>query len=170
VSQYEESTFSNHFSIVILGLMAFTIIFAISGCNSQQDADRGENTLEDEQENARIAARIAPVGAVTTEVDGSSGDASAETTVVVQTVIEKPPFDAEAIYKTACFACHDTGAAEAPKLEAAAWVDRLAKGEVALAASAINGIGMMPPKGGRMDLSDEDVTAIVGYMISKVQE
>ena len=132
--------------MILAGIVAFTIIIAILAYNIHYGVDRGENTLRDDRESARIA------------------------TVVVQTVIEEPPFDAEDCYKTVCFACHDTGAAEAPKLEAAAWVDRLAKGEEALAASAINGIGLMPPKGGRMDLSDEDVTAIVGYMISKVQE
>ncbi len=73
------------------------------------------------------------------------------------------------IFQQVCFACHGTGAAGAPKLEKAAWKDRLAKGKEALYNSALHGIGVMPPKGGRMDLSDEDIKAAVDYMISQVQ-
>ncbi len=153
-------------NMVIVALVAIAVIVAIPGCNSRQEPDRGENTVEDEGESARIA----PIGAVATDADSSSGEAEAETPVVVQTVIEKPPIDAEAIYKTVCFACHDTGAADAPKLDAESWTDRLAKGEEAIVAAAIDGIGMMPPKGGRVDLSDEEVSAVVVYMLSKAQE
>ncbi len=73
------------------------------------------------------------------------------------------------IFQQVCFACHGTGAAGAPKLEKAAWKDRLAKGKEALYNSALHGIGVMPPKGGRMDLSDEDIKAAVDYMLSQVQ-
>ncbi len=73
------------------------------------------------------------------------------------------------IYQQACFACHGTGAAGAPKLEKSAWQVRLAKGTEALYNSSLHGIGVMPPKGGRMDLSDEDVKSAVDYMISQVQ-
>ncbi len=73
------------------------------------------------------------------------------------------------IYQQACFACHGTGAAGAPKLEKAVWKDRLAKGKEALYNSALHGVGVMPPKGGRMDLSDEDIKAAVDYMLSQVQ-
>lgn len=73
------------------------------------------------------------------------------------------------IYQQVCFACHGTGAAGAPKLEKAAWKDRLAKGKEALYNSALHGIGVMPPKGGRMDLSDEDIKAAVDYMLSQLQ-
>ncbi len=73
------------------------------------------------------------------------------------------------VFQQACFACHGTGAAGAPKLEKAAWKDRLAKGVEALYNSALHGVGVMPPKGGRTDLSDEDVKAAVDYMLSQVQ-
>ncbi|MEX2481846.1 MAG: c-type cytochrome [Gammaproteobacteria bacterium] len=75
------------------------------------------------------------------------------------------------VYDSACFVCHTPGAAGAPKLsDTAAWKTRLEKGIEALYHSSINGFmgdaGMMPPKGGRPDFSDEDVKAAVDYMVS----
>ena len=80
----------------------------------------------------------------------------------------------EKTYKMACFACHGTGAAGAPKLaDKAAWQDRIAQGSAKLHEHAIKGYkgktGYMPPKGGRMDISDDDVKAAVDYMVSSVK-
>ncbi len=77
----------------------------------------------------------------------------------------------EKTYKMACFACHGTGAAGAPKLgDKAAWTDRIAQGNATLYDHAIKGFkgktGFMPAKGGRADLSDADVKAAVDYMVS----
>ena len=77
----------------------------------------------------------------------------------------------EKTYKMACFACHGTGAAGAPKFaDKAAWKDRIAQGNDTLYKHAIEGYkgktGFMPAKGGRTDLSDADVKAAVDYMVS----
>jgi cytochrome c5 len=77
----------------------------------------------------------------------------------------------EKTYKMACFACHGTGAAGAPKLgDKAAWAPRIAQGADKLNEHAVKGFtgksGVMPPKGGRTDLSDADVMAAVDYMVS----
>ncbi len=78
----------------------------------------------------------------------------------------------EAIYKKACFVCHKAGVANAPKLgDKANWAPRLKQGEAVLVKHAIKGFkgknGFMPAKGGRADLSDQDVTNAVAFMISK---
>jgi cytochrome c5 len=74
------------------------------------------------------------------------------------------------IYDTACFACHTTGAAGAPRLgDAALWAPRIAKGMETLNHNVLNGIGAMPPKGGRVDLSDADVLAAAAWMIEQVK-
>jgi cytochrome c5 len=78
------------------------------------------------------------------------------------------------IYAGACFVCHDTGSAGAPKIgDAAAWSARIVQGTDTLYAHAVKGFmgeaGLMPPKGGRMDYSDDDVKAAVDYMLSKSQ-
>jgi len=75
------------------------------------------------------------------------------------------------IYDGVCFVCHTPGAAGAPKLgDAAEWAKRVALGNDTLYDHAINGYmgqaGMMPPKGGRPDISDDDVKAAVDYMVN----
>ncbi|HKK04406.1 MAG: c-type cytochrome [Gammaproteobacteria bacterium] len=80
----------------------------------------------------------------------------------------------EEVFKNACIACHGAGVAGAPKLgDKAAWSDRIAKGMDTLDDHALHGFkgnsGFMPPKGGRMDLSDEDVKAAVAYMVSQAK-
>lgn len=71
-------------------------------------------------------------------------------------------------YRTACAACHAYGA-PGPKVgDKAAWKDRIAQGIDVLYTHAIKGTAKgMPAKGGRMDLSDEQVKAVVDYMVSE---
>lgn len=76
--------------------------------------------------------------------------------------------DGAETYKQACQACHMTGAAGSPKTgDKAAWEARIAQGNDALYANAINGKGAMPAKGGRADLSDDAVKAAVDYMVAQ---
>lgn len=77
--------------------------------------------------------------------------------------------DGEAVYNKACTTCHATGLAGAPKLgDAADWGPRIAQGEALLLEHAIKGFtgkkGMMPPKGGFVNLSDDEVRAAIAYM------
>lgn len=78
------------------------------------------------------------------------------------------------VYDSACFICHATGVAGAPKIgDVAAWEPRIAQGTETLHTHAIKGFmgeaGLMPPKGGRMDYSDDDVKAAVDYMVNSSQ-
>lgn len=77
-------------------------------------------------------------------------------------------FNAEQKYMASCFACHSTGAAGAPKVGdgmAAEWEPRMEKGLDSVVANAINGINTMPAKGLCFDCTDDDLKAIVEYMI-----
>jgi len=72
------------------------------------------------------------------------------------------------IYNSVCMSCHMSGAAGAPitgKVDQ--WSERIAKGNDTLYKNAINGIGVMPAKGGLMSLSDGDVKLAVDYMIDQ---
>ncbi len=76
------------------------------------------------------------------------------------------------VYDAACVACHGSGLAGAPKVgDQAAWQPRLDKGMDTLLKHAIEGFtgskGVMPPKGGRVDLSDEQILHAVAFMTEK---
>jgi cytochrome c5 len=76
----------------------------------------------------------------------------------------------QAVYKASCTVCHAAGVAGAPKTgDKAAWAPRLKTGMDALYASSIKGKGAMPPKGGNLALSDDDVKAAVDYMVGQAK-
>ena len=78
--------------------------------------------------------------------------------------------DGAATYNKACMACHATGAAGAPKLgDKAAWGPRLSQGNDVLYTSVLKGKGAMPPKGGQMQLADDDIKAAVDYMVAQAK-
>ena len=81
-------------------------------------------------------------------------------------------FNPEQKYMASCFACHSTGAAGAPKVGdgmAVEWEPRLEKGLDAVVANTVNGLNTMPAKGLCFDCTDDDLRAIVEYMIEKSQ-
>ncbi|WP_026687046.1 c-type cytochrome [Azovibrio restrictus] len=80
------------------------------------------------------------------------------------------PKDGPTVYASVCSACHDTGAAGAPKKgDKAAWAPRIATGNDALYASAIGGKLAMPAKGGAANLSDEEVKGAVDYLVGQAK-
>ena len=73
----------------------------------------------------------------------------------------------EKLYKSTCFACHGTGVANAPRFgDKAAWAPYIATGMDEMLKVVKTGKGAMPPKGGAMNASDEDLRAAVEYMVS----
>lgn len=80
------------------------------------------------------------------------------------------PKDGPTVYNSVCGACHNTGAANAPKLDdKGAWAPRVATGKDALYTSVLNGKGAMPPKGGAAAMSDDEIKGAVDYILSKVK-
>ncbi|MCC2638531.1 MAG: cytochrome c-type protein [Moraxellaceae bacterium] len=68
-------------------------------------------------------------------------------------------------YNKSCAACHNSGAAGAPKKgDKAAWAPRLKQGEAVLLKNVKNGIRAMPPKGMCMDCTDADYKALIKFM------
>lgn len=71
----------------------------------------------------------------------------------------------QAIYAAHCAACHDTGAAGAPKRgDTAAWESRTKKGMNLLLQHVSQGYNLMPPKGSCLTCSDADLTAAIAYL------
>ncbi len=76
----------------------------------------------------------------------------------------------QTIYSSSFSACHASGAAGAPKLgDKEVWAPRIKSGSEVLYNSAIKGKRAMPPKGGNISLSNEDVKAVVDYMVIKAE-
>ncbi|WP_154223935.1 c-type cytochrome [Marinicella rhabdoformis] len=159
----QDSIFFRNFSILLAVLILLTIILAVGASMFQ---DNLVENLKDRADRSGIQADIKPAASVNTDPNA----------VVEVAVAQVAPFDGstdgEMIYNNVCAACHGTGAGGAPKLEAAAWAGRLDKGSDAVLANAINGYtgdaGMMPAKGGRADLTDEQVQAAVEFMTSSL--
>lgn len=73
----------------------------------------------------------------------------------------------EKLYKSACIACHSTGAANAPKLgNKKAWKPIIAQGMDSMMEIAINGKGAMPARGGTK-ADDDAIRAAVEFMVHK---
>ena len=90
------------------------------------------------------------------------------TAAPIATAASSEPSAGEAVYQQACAVCHAAGVGEAPiPGDNSAWSDRIAKGRDALVASALTGIGIMPPKGGQSQLSDEAVAEAVDFIIEQ---
>ncbi|NNJ83704.1 MAG: cytochrome c5 family protein [Gammaproteobacteria bacterium] len=74
----------------------------------------------------------------------------------------------QALYNQHCSACHARGIAGAPIFgDKDAWASRIVKGMDVLYASALNGLNGMPPKGGKMEASDDEIKIAVDYMVSQ---
>jgi cytochrome c5 len=163
VSSTQSETFSPHNIAVLGGLLAIALFIGEVVIGPSSDTDMAAevvNTLEE------MAMRLKPV--VTLDdirnPAASQGGAAGDTMAALAggDAAEKTP---EQLYQGACMACHAAGVAGAPKLgDAPAWNDRAAKGLDALVSSAVNGIGAMPPRGGSQ-LSDDQVRAVIEYML-----
>lgn len=168
----QDQKFFDLFSLVIGVLAAVAIGIFVLAIN-MSDSTQGVYVREAPEYKTAVADRIRPVGSVYMPGD----DLDANTQVVA--AAEEPEPVAETlsgpqVYNSACLACHGAGIGGAPILgDAAAWAPRLEQGLETLVGHAINGYqgeaGYMPPKGGRLDLSDGEVTAAVEYMVGEVQ-
>ena len=74
------------------------------------------------------------------------------------------------VYVSSCMPCHGGGLGGAPVTgDTEEWERRIGKGVGKVRENAINGLeggtGVMPPKGGRPDLSDDEIIALVDYMV-----
>jgi cytochrome c5 len=98
-----------------------------------------------------VAQRIAPVARI--ELRDASDVAALKT--------------GEQVYQLACAACHNAGAAGAPRLgDTAAWTPRIATGYEALLNSALKGKGAMAAQGGG-DYSDLEIARSVVHLVNQ---
>lgn len=132
--------------VMLIGGMVVLIAFAVM----MAGLIGAKPKVEDEE---AVNNRIAPVAKVELAAAGAevaAGDRSGEQ-----------------IYQSACMACHETGAAGAPKTgDKAAWGPRLGQGLAGLLKSATNGKNAMPPKGGS-DANEIELARAIVFMANK---
>lgn len=135
------------FSLIALAFILLVITFA---ANYIPGRAMGGLTKVDEE---AVAVRIQPVAKVELAAASAGG--------------AKVSRSGEEIVKGACFACHGTGAAGAPKIgDKAAWGPRITKGLDGLLKSAIAGKNAMPPKGGS-DASEIELARAIAFMANQ---
>jgi len=168
-----DQQFFDSFMLVVGILIGVTVGLFLLVSNFAIDT-QGEYVLSDPTVQAEIDKRIEPIGHVI--LAGSEELAAARATPAamperVDTVLTGPQ-----VFNEACFACHSPpGVGGAPVVgDAAAWSDRVAKGMDTLTDHALNGFqgdaGFMPAKGGRVDLSDDEVVSAVEYMVGQLEQ
>ena len=142
--------------LAVLGVLV-GIAIVIGAIANTIDGDDAMNpvTLQ------KTAERLEPIGAVYTD----ASQVPAAPVAAPQASAER---SADEIVQSVCGACHNTGLLDAPKVgDAQAWAARkdAAGGVDGLVASAIKGMGAMPPRGGDASLTDEQVRAAVEAML-----
>jgi cytochrome c5 len=169
VSASHDRKFFDTFMLVLGILAAVTIgLMVLSGILSDRTAKRFHD--DDPLKKQETAERIAPVARVA--VAGQDNAALAPPAAAATAAAVDMP--GEQVYQQVCTVCHGAGVAGAPKTgDKAAWGPRLAQGAETLNKHAIEGFqgkaGFMPPKGGRVDLTDQSVINAVEYMVAQAQ-
>ena len=108
-----------------------------------------------------ITARIQKVGTVCVQGTDCAGPQQAVASVATG------GFDVASVYDQSCATCHNLGVAGAPKFaDASQWAPRISKGMDVLYNSGINGmLPAMPARGMCFSCSDEEIKALVDYMV-----
>ena len=166
MSAEHDKKFFDTFMLVLGILIAITAglyVLARSVAAHTQE----EHVLADPAMRAAVNERIKPVAKVAI----AGQDNSALAPALAAPAAPAEDLAGEAVFNMACVACHGAGVAGAPKFsDAAAWAPRVAKGVATLHEHALKGFqgqaGFMPPKGGRVDLTDKSIMNAVDYMVA----
>lgn len=159
----EDQKFLRKFSAIIVGFIILTValvVLAIS-MNSElgYDANPSQAILAEK--------RISPVAGVRVGEEGAAALAQEQIAAAPALAAEAGPVDGAAVYGGLCMSCHDAGVAGAPIKGSELMAQRLdEKGLDMLVINAINGINVMPARGGNPALTDEEIRAAVEFMLN----
>lgn len=167
-----DQKFFDMYTLVIGVLAAFALAILVLAMK-MSDLTQDVYVRDTEEYQQAVAARIRPLGQVY-----MPGEEHAAPEPRVQPAAEPEPvataMSGPQVYNAACIACHGAGIGGAPVFgNHDAWAPRIAKGMDMLHDHALHGFtgetGTMPAKGGRVDLSDEEIVAAVDYMASQAK-
>jgi len=161
----------SYLTIVTLCFVLVIVVFVGHHLDTPGRADRERSTLLGG--GSGVGDRVAAIGQINVAVAKEESSAD-ETTSGKVAAAASAAVDGQQVYNAGCVACHGAGIAGAPRVgDTGAWTDRIAAGLDTLVAHAIDGFqgsqGMMPAKGGNPSLSDEEVRAVVEYMVAESQ-
>lgn len=170
MSLKRDQQFFDRYSLVIGALAAVALVFFVVAMK-MAEVTQGEFTYYSDEYQAEVRERLEPFG----EVYMPGDDLSAVQPQVQEAAAAEPvatTLTGPQVYNEACIACHGSGIGGAPALsDASAWAARIDKGIETLQQHAIAGFqgeaGYMPPKGGRVDLSDQEIIDAVAYMVAE---
>ena len=166
----QDTHFFNVFSLVIGILVAVALLlFALARVVASETQEK--QILVDAQYQKSVNARVQPFARVAVAGQDNSALKIEPTSAAGAGAGPAQPKNGDELYEQACKACHGAGIGGAPKTgDAAAWAPRIAKGLDVLHEHAIKGFtgsaGMMPAKGGRVDVSDELVMQAVDHIVN----
>jgi cytochrome c5 len=158
---------------LVIGVLAAIALAILVLVMKVSDLTQDVYTRDTHEYQAAVAERIRPVGQV--YLPGEEHEATAP---VVTAAAEPEPvataMSGPQVYNSACLACHAAGIGGAPIMgDVDQWQPRIAQGADVLKQHAIEGYtgssGYMPAKGGRTDLSDEEIAGAVDYMVGESQ-
>ena len=161
----DDKQFINHFAVVLGSLVALgVVLFIVASYLHSMHTETDLAMLES------MKGRLQPVGKVHVGTVPSVIRPIVPANNQAMTVAASQALDAKVVYDTVCAACHNSGIANAPIYgNKAAWQTRIATGIESIYTSSLNGKGAMPAKGGRPDLSDEEIKSAVDYMIEALK-
>ena len=168
MSSDKDRVFFYNYSIVIGLLAVMIIIFLVLALYLGVDEDAVAL-----KQSTKVSANTVPVGVV--NLFDEDAEVVEAATVATVAAVEEPLDMGQRVYNGLCISCHN-GLPNIPKLgDKAAWESRIAQGMALLYEHSIKGFisegGLiaMPPKGGNLNLTDEEVKAAVDYMVANSQ-
>lgn len=159
--------------LLVIGVLAAIALAIFVLTMKMSDVTQGVFTASADEYQEAVEERIRPFGQVYMPGEETAAAApqvaEADPVEPVATALSGPQ-----VYNEACNACHGNGIGGAPMLsDTANWAPRIEQGTELLNRHAIEGYtgsaGFMPPKGGRLDLSDAEISDAVDYMLSEIQ-
>ncbi len=136
-------------------LLSLMIVAALAACGKKEAAPE-------------VAPAVVVVAPAAAPAEAAPAPAPAAAAPVLVAASAADLAIGEKVYTASCASCHAAAVLGAPKLgDKPSWSPRVAKGVDVLYKSSMEGLNMMPPRGGNAALKDEELKAAVDFMVSK---